>query len=80
MAITDGNRRRFENLGARVVRNDIGIGVFIEQRPDREQALEWLAEIDRRRDNFLRWIMFGVTVVAAVAAVIAALRWLPTTG
>ena len=76
MAITDGNRRRFENLGARVVRNDIdGTGVLIELGPDREQALEWLAEIDRRRESFLRWIMFGMTAVAAIAAVITVFQF-----
>jgi hypothetical protein len=76
VAITDGNRRRFENLGARVVRNDIdGAGVLIGPGPDREQALEWLAEIDRRRESFLRWIMFGMTTVAAIAAVIAVFQF-----
>jgi hypothetical protein len=79
MAITDENRRLFEDLGAQVVRNDMGMGVFFDLA-DREQALEWLAEIDRRRENFLRWIMFGLTVVAAVAAVIAAWHWLRSTG
>ena len=76
MAITDGNRRHFENLGARIVRNDIdGTGVLIELGPDREQALEWLAETDRRRESFLRWIMFGMTAVAAIAAVIAVFQF-----
>ena len=75
MTITPANRELFEKLGATTVRLDVHMGEFIQTVADQNQALEWLAEQDRataRREAFKYWAMLILTLIAAVAACVAA--------
>jgi hypothetical protein len=87
-AITPNNRKLFESLGVDVVRTDLLRGfegnTRIPRGPARVEALEWLTEQDgvqRRRETRRYWVMVFLTLVAAIAASIAAWPtlkgWLP---
>jgi hypothetical protein len=79
MTITPDNRKLFESMGVDAVRTDLLRAFEGNQRippgPGRQQALEWISEQERkqRRRETLRYrIMVVFTVVAAIAACIAA--------
>jgi hypothetical protein len=88
VTITPNNRKLFESMGVDAVRIDL-LRVFegnqkIPPGPARDQALEWLKEqeVEQRRGETWRYrIMVWLTLVAAVAACIAAWPivkgWLP---
>lgn len=80
MTITPDNRKLFESMGVDAVRTDLLRAFEGNQRippgPGRHQALEWLSEQERkqrRRETWHYWFMFVFTLVAAIAACIAAL-------
>jgi hypothetical protein len=88
MTITPNNRKLFESMGVDAVRTDLLRAFEGNQRippgPGRHQALEWLSEQERkqrRRETLRYWITVGLTLVAAIAACIAAWPivkgWLP---
>jgi hypothetical protein len=79
MTITPANRKLFESLGVDVVRTDLLRGfegnVRIPRGPARDEAVEWLTEQERKqrkRETRRYWFMMGLTLVAAIAASIAA--------
>ena len=79
MTITPDNRKLFDSMGVDAVRTDLQRGFEGNQRippgPGRHEALEWLSEQEhkqRRRETLRYWFMFVFTVVAAIAACIAA--------
>jgi hypothetical protein len=80
MTVTPNNRKLFESIGVDAVRTDLLRAFEGNQRipagPGRHQALEWLSEQERkqrRRETLQYWLMFAFTVVAAIAACVAAL-------
>jgi hypothetical protein len=87
MTITSNNRKLFESMGVDAVRTDLLRAFEGNQRippAGRHEALEWLSEQEgkrRRRETRRYWFMFVFTLVAAIAACIAAWPivkgWLP---
>ena len=75
MPIDPQNRALFEKIGLEVMRIDFPMGTVIPDGPARGQALEWIAEQEakqRRRDTCRFWAILIFTIIAAVAACIAA--------
>ena len=75
MAISEANRKKFEKMGASLIRIDLPVGCFICDEEDRSQALEWIAEHEksaRHRESIRYWLMFLFTFIAALAGCIAA--------
>jgi hypothetical protein len=75
MAISPANRIRFERMGVNSVRKDIGMGWLIPDHEDSLQAREWVREQELRseaNDRRRFWWMLIFTLIAAVAACIAA--------
>jgi len=79
MAISLENRKLFESMGVDAVRIDLQRGFEGNERiprgPARHQALEFLAEEERkqrRRETRRYWIMVALTAIAAILAAIAA--------
>jgi hypothetical protein len=84
MTITPNNRKLFESMGVHAVRTDLLRAFKGNQRIPPGEALEWLSEQEgkqRRRETWRYWIMLWLTLVAAIAACIAAWPivkgWLP---
>jgi hypothetical protein len=75
MTISPDNQKLFESMGVDAVRIDLLSGfegnVKIPRGPARDEAKEWLGEEERKQRRRER-LMLGLTVVAAVAASIAA--------
>jgi hypothetical protein len=75
MAISPGNRAKFEKLGLDFVRSDIVMGFYIEDNQERAEAREWMHEQEKylaRRDALRFWSMLLLTFIAAGAACVAA--------
>jgi hypothetical protein len=84
MAISDESCARFEGIGVEPIRRELAVGnVFYLHGPEmRRQAQEWVVEQDaklaegtksgRRIENIKYFVALFVSVVAAVAAMIAA--------
>jgi type IV secretory pathway component VirB8 len=75
MTIRPKSRAKFEKLGLQYVRKDIGFGFSIEDALQTEEAKEWMHEQEiklERRESWRFWSMLLFTLIAAVAACIAA--------
>src|ERR1700730_4133459 len=75
MAISPSSRAKFEKLGLQYVRKDIGMGFSLTDGQERVEAQEWMHEQQtklERRETFRYWSMLVFTLIAAVAACIAA--------
>jgi len=83
MTISPEQPAKFEQLGLDFVRNDIALSPIIQDGAESAAALEWMHEQNMRlarRDALRFWCMLTLTIIAAVAASIAAwpvvLEWL----
>jgi hypothetical protein len=76
MAISPENRKKFEKYGLDMIRLDyVEGGRRLIGPPNRSEAQEWIAEKvarDEHRETSRYRAMLFLTVVAAIAAVIAA--------
>jgi type IV secretory pathway component VirB8 len=75
MAIRPASRAKFKKLGLQYVRKDIGFGFSIADEQETAEAKEWMHEEETklaRRESWRFWSMLIFTLIAAVAACIAA--------
>jgi hypothetical protein len=75
MPIRPESRQKFEYLSLPFVKADVFVGMAVKDQDERREAVEWIREQEEQlaaRDSFRFWAMLLFTVVAAVAACIAA--------
>jgi hypothetical protein len=75
VAINPASRAKFKEMGLNAVRGDIGRGWLIPDYEESMEAREWVREQEIKLEGYDRWRFWSMlifTLVAAVAACIAA--------